>query len=68
MKNILPLVSWISGTVAAILILFGLIAFFFHVNLFGVGHAINYFHAANSLFLLSICSLIYRRVSEEKEK
>ena len=68
MKTLLPIVSWISGTIAAILVLLGLIAFLFKCNLLGVKHAINLFHVANSFFLLSICSLIYKKISDDKEK
>jgi hypothetical protein len=66
MKKLLPVVSWISGSIAALFILMGFIAFLFKISLFGVDHAINYIHVANSFFLLSICSLIDRRVTEEK--
>jgi hypothetical protein len=66
MKKLLPVVSWISGSIAAVCILLGLIAFLFNISLFGVGHAINFIHVANCLFLLSICCLIDRRVTEEK--
>jgi hypothetical protein len=68
MKTLLNVVSWISGSIAAILILIGLIAFLFKCSLLGVNHAIYFFVVANSFFLLSICCLIDRKISDDKEK
>ena len=68
MKTLLNVVSWISGSIAAVLIILGLIAIIFNCSLLGVDHTVNFFHVANSFFLLSICCLIDRRISEDKAK
>ena len=62
MKKLLHILSWTSGTVAALLMLFGCIHFFFTPAAFlGVNHAVNFFHVANSFLLLAICIQLYLR-------
>ena len=63
----LHLLAWVSGTVAGILIILGFIAYLSGASFFGVNHVVNYFHVANSLLLISICCLIYRKQVAEKQ-
>jgi len=67
MKTLLPVIIWVSSIIAAILILLGLISFLFKCNLLGLKHGVNFFHVANSFFLMAICSLIYKKISDDKE-
>ena len=56
----LKIIVWISGIIAGILILLGVLTLILQTHLFGVKHVINYFHAANSFLLMSICCLLYK--------
>lgn len=51
----LKLIAWISGIVAALIMLQGVIDVIFQWELVKGVKAINYFHAANSFLLLAIC-------------
>lgn len=53
--KVLNWISWGTGIVAALFMLFGGINFLFDTNFLGVNHAINFFHMANSFLLLTIC-------------
>lgn len=62
MNKILYGLTWASGIIAGLLILFGCIHFFFTRAAFlGVNHAVNYFHVANSFLLMAICIQLYLR-------
>ena len=63
----LNVIAWITGLAAGILVLLAFIALLLNVNLFGVRHEVNYFHAANTLLLIAICSTLYR-LTEGKKK
>ncbi len=54
-------ITWISGTAAALLMLFGSLHFVFSPRggFLGVNHAVNFFHVASSLLLLTICIQLY---------
>jgi putative Mn2+ efflux pump MntP len=54
----LRLMAWISGAIAAVLIIMGCISLVFSINLFGVGHSISFFHGANSFLLAAIVLLL----------
>ena len=56
----LKIIAWFSGVIAGILILLGVLTLILQTHLFGVNNVINYFHAANSFFLLAICCLLYK--------
>lgn len=58
---------WISGIIAGLFLLLGAIDFVFDVELFKVNHDINYFHAASSLLLVSICCTLYLILKQKKE-
>ena len=60
--------SWASGVIAGALIIIGCLTLVFRIQLFGVNHVINYFHAANSFLLVAICCLIYRRLGQVEGK
>ena len=68
----LKLIAWISGAIAGIIMLLGVIDFLFHWELIKVVKAVNYFHTANSFLLLSICCTLYHHVcvccKEEKKE
>jgi hypothetical protein len=56
--KVLNLIGWASAGIGALMILLALISLIIGKNLFGVGHAVNYFHAANSFLLLTIALFI----------
>lgn len=68
----LKLIAWISGVIAGIIMLLGIIDFFFHWEIVKGVKAISYFHAANTFLLLSICCTLYHHVccccKEEKKE
>jgi hypothetical protein len=51
-------IGWISGGIGVIIVLVAVISIISGKNIFGYGHAVNYFHAANSFFLMAIASFI----------
>jgi hypothetical protein len=51
-------VGWISGVIGAIIILLATISLVIGKNVFGFGHVVNYFQAANSFFLMAIALFI----------
>lgn len=55
--------SWATGIIATASIFCGSVNFLFGTHLFGVNHAVNYFHVANSFLLLTICLLVYINLS-----
>ncbi len=62
------IIAWISGIVAGLLILFGALSYVLGTTILGVNHAVNFFHVANSLLLVSICTLVYEQIAwKEKE-
>lgn len=56
---------WIAGIVAGLLMIFGIIAYFFGIGILGVNHVVNYFHAANSFLLMAICLTLFMRCKEK---
>jgi hypothetical protein len=68
----LKVIAWISGIVAALIMLQGVIDVFFQWELVKGVKAINYFHAANSFLLLAICCTLYHHAcicgKEEKKE
>jgi hypothetical protein len=63
------LVAWISGVLAALIMILGTLSLFLGNNLFGVRHEANYFIAASSLLLLAIlCVLARQGCCEKKQK
>jgi ABC-type Na+ efflux pump permease subunit len=63
------LVAWISGVLAALIMILGTLSLFLGNNLFGVRHEANYFIAASSLLLLAIlCVLASQGCCEKKQK
>jgi hypothetical protein len=46
--------GWISCGIGAIIILLAVISLVIGKNIFGFGHVVNYFQAANSFFLMAI--------------
>jgi len=67
----LKLIAWISGIIAGIIMLLGVIDFFFGWELVKGVKAISYFHTANSFLLLAICCTLayheYVCCKEEKK-
>jgi hypothetical protein len=51
-------VGLISGGIGAIIILLAVISLVTGKNIFGFGHVVNYFQAANSFFLMAITLFI----------
>jgi len=52
------IVAWISGIIAAILMLLGAISLVLGNNLFGVRHEANYYIVASSFLLLAILCVL----------
>lgn len=52
------IVAWICGIAAALMILTGGISLVSGKIFFGLRHAVNYFHVANSTLLLAILCLL----------
>jgi hypothetical protein len=50
--------GWISGGIGVIIVLLAVISIITGKNIFGFGHVINYFQAANSFFLMTIAAFI----------
>ena len=57
--------SWITGIIAVLLMLGGLINFFVKGAFLGVNHAINYFHVANGMWLFTIACLLTDKKTEK---
>lgn len=57
--------AWISGIIALLLMLCGLIVFITNSKFLGVNHAVNYFHVANSFLLVTIALLLMQPKKEE---
>lgn len=56
----LTVIAWISCGIGLLFILMGVISVFTGDNLFGFGtYIVNFCHAANSFFLLTIALFIY---------
>jgi hypothetical protein len=51
-------IGWISGGIGAVIILLAGISLVTGKCIFGFGHVVNYFHAANSFFLIAIALFI----------
>jgi len=61
----MKILAWITGIIAGILMLFGLIDFLTKSAFLGVNHAVNYFFVANSFWLFTIaCLLLYSKKKE----
>jgi hypothetical protein len=58
---------WIAGIVAGLLMIFGIIAYFFEARVLGVNHVVNYYHAANSFLLMAICLTLFLKWKEKKQ-
>ena len=56
------IITWICGVAAALIILSGMISLVSGKIFFGLRHAVNYFHVANSLLLLAILCLLAKQV------
>jgi len=61
----LNLFAWIVGGLATVLVLLGMVGFFFKIPLLGINHAINYFHVANSLLLIAICCVLLQKTRKQ---
>jgi hypothetical protein len=54
-------VAWICGIAAALIILTGAISLVTGKIFFGLRHAVNYFHVANSTLLMAILCLMAKQ-------
>ena len=59
--KLFTIVTWTCGIAAAIIILAGSISIVSGCIFFGLRHAVNYFHVANSMLLLSILCLLAKQ-------
>jgi DMSO/TMAO reductase YedYZ heme-binding membrane subunit len=59
--------AWICGILAAVIVILGIIYALFGLNVLGIRHFINYFHVANSLFLMAILCLLAKKGCCEKK-
>jgi len=51
-------IGWITGGIGVIIILLAAISLLTGKNIFGFTHVVNYFHAANSFFLITIALFV----------
>lgn len=51
-------IGWISGGIGVLIVLLAAISLLIGRNLFGFLHIVNFFHAANSFFLIAIALFI----------
>jgi hypothetical protein len=54
----LNLIGWISGGIGVLIILLGLISGIIGKSILPIEHVTNYFHIANSFFLITIALFI----------
>lgn len=52
-------IAWISAAAGIVIIILGTIQLLAGNNIFGVTHEVNFFHAANSLFLFTIMLFVF---------
>jgi membrane-bound ClpP family serine protease len=60
------LIAWISGALAVILMLLGIIALVFNKPFFDTVNIVKYFHVANSFLLLGIFCLLNKLLMNKK--
>jgi hypothetical protein len=65
--KLFTVVAWISGILAALLMILGAISLILGNNLFGVRHEANYYIVANSLLLMAILCVLARQGCCEKK-
>ncbi len=58
---------WVFGVLAGVILLLGIIDFFFQADLITVNKAVNYFHGANSFLLVCISCTLYLIWNKKKE-
>ena len=63
----LEYLSWFFGLLAGLIMLLGVIDFFFGAELVTVNHVINYFQVATSFLLASICCILYMIWNKKKQ-
>jgi hypothetical protein len=61
-------ISWICGITAPLIILTGAVSLLSGKTFFGLRHAVNYFHVANSILLLAILCLLAHLVCLQNRK
>jgi len=62
-------IGWISLALAALLVLFAGISLLIDKPIFGIKHAVNYFHAASTFILFTIALfIVVNRCECKKEK
>lgn len=65
--KLFKLAAWISGIIAVIIMILGIIALLLQQNLFGIRHEANYFVTASSFLLLAIlCVLAHQGCQHNK--
>jgi hypothetical protein len=60
-------IGWISAGIGVIIVFLAVISILVGKNIFGFGHVVNYFHAANSFFLITIVLFIVVYRCENKK-
>ncbi len=66
--KLFTIVAWVSGIIAAALMIFGTIALFMGSNPLGIRHEINYFLVSSNFLLLAIlCVLAQQGCSQKKD-
>ena len=63
----LEVFSWVFGILAGIVMLLGVLDFFFEAELVPVNHVINYFHVATTFLLAAVCCTVYLIWSSRKQ-
>jgi len=65
--KILTWIGWISAAIGSLIVLFALISLLTGRIMFGFGHVVNFFHAANSFFLISIALFVFANRGKSQE-
>lgn len=65
--KLFTVVAWISGVLAVIIMLLGIIPLITGNNLFGIRHEVNFYLVASSLLLLAILCVLARQGCEKKQ-
>lgn len=60
-------IGWISAGIGVIIVFLAVVSLLIGKNIFGFGHIVNYFHAANSFFLITIALFIVVYRCENKK-
>ncbi|HPC99211.1 MAG TPA: hypothetical protein P5257_10405 [Bacteroidales bacterium] len=65
--NAVKVAGWVSLGTGILIVIFAGISLLTGRNMFGFTHVVNFFHAANSFFLISVALFLSPVLSNEKK-